>query len=277
MIAEHAPGTGRITFHRLPLHGIDAMTACTSRSFPRHTHDQFGVGVVDAGVHASLSDCGQVKAGAGDLIFVNPGEVHDGHAVRGQARTWRMFYFDPALMAQIQTDLRDGAPAASAFCAPVHADERLRHAFNAAFEFTRRDAAQRNAMAFETALMRLAVRLHANLSQKLGSTTKSSAPIHLARAMIDTDPAAPHSLRELAFEQGISRYQLVRAFARELRLTPHAYILQRRVALARRLIRAGEPVADAAIAAGFCDQSHLTRMFVRQFGITPARYGARAV
>jgi AraC-like DNA-binding protein len=267
---------GRILFHRLPLHGIDAMTACTSRSFPRHTHDQFGVGVVDAGVHASLSDRGQVKAGAGDLIFVNPGEVHDGHAVRGQARTWRMFYFDPALMAQIQADLRDGAPATGAFCAPVHADERLRHAFNAAFAFTQQDAAQRNAMAFETALTRLAVRLHANLSAKLGGTTRSTASIHIARARIDADPAAAHSLSDLAAAEGLSRYQLLRAFARELRLTPHAYILQQRIALARRLMRGGESIANAAVAAGFCDQSHLTRIFVRQFGITPARYGARA-
>jgi AraC-like DNA-binding protein len=84
------------------------------------------------------------------------------------------------------------------------------------------------------------------------------------------------TLIELARESGVSRYQLIRAFARELGLTPHAYILQRRIALAQRLIRAGCDLADVAARAGFYDQSHLTRWFVRQFGVTPSRYAVGA-
>ena len=58
-----------------------------------------------------------------------------------------------------------------------------------------------------------------------------------ARHRIDADPAAPVTLIELARDSGVSRYQLIRAFA-QVGLTPHAYILQRRIALAQRLIRA---------------------------------------
>jgi len=51
----------------------------------------------------------------------------------------------------------------------------------------------------------------------------------------------------MATESGVSRYQLHRAFIDHLGLAPHQYILQRRLALARRLIRAGIPagVEDA--------------------------------
>ena len=35
-----------------------------------------------------------------------------------------------------------------------------------------------------------------------------------------------------------------------------------------------QPIVDAAINAGFADQSHMTRAFVRQFGVTPGRYVA---
>jgi hypothetical protein len=80
----------QIRFHQFPLPGIDAMTATTSRSFPRHTHDQYGIGVIDSGGHASLSGRGQVEAGSGSLIFVNPGEVHDGRPIGGRPRGWRM-------------------------------------------------------------------------------------------------------------------------------------------------------------------------------------------
>ncbi|HIP78910.1 MAG TPA: AraC family transcriptional regulator, partial [Kiloniellaceae bacterium] len=56
--------------------------------------------------------------------------------------------------------------------------------------------------------------------------------------------------------------------------TPHAYLTQHRVKKARGYLREGLPLAEAAVASGFADQSHMTRAFVRQFGISPGRYRA---
>jgi AraC-like DNA-binding protein len=70
----------------------------------------------------------------------------------------------------------------------------------------------------------------------------------------------------------MSRFQLLRSFAHEVGLPPHAYRMQRRVELARTLIADGTALADAAISAGFSDQSHKTRAFVRLLGVTPAGY-----
>jgi AraC-like DNA-binding protein len=72
----------------------------------------------------------------------------------------------------------------------------------------------------------------------------------------------------------MSRFQLLRAFALEIGLPPHAYRVQRRVVLARQWIARGVSLADAAAAAGFADQSHMTRAFVRLLGVTPANYAA---
>src|ERR1700737_263405 len=113
----------RIRFHRFSVAGIDAMTATTSRSFPRHTHDQYGIGVIDSGGHASLSGRGQVEAGAGSLIFVNPGEVHDGRAIGRRPRSWRMLYFEPAAMVALRDDVLEGATEFPSFAAPVFTDE----------------------------------------------------------------------------------------------------------------------------------------------------------
>ncbi|MBN3750550.1 helix-turn-helix transcriptional regulator, partial [Burkholderia sp. Se-20373] len=96
--------------------------------------------------------------------------------------------------------------------------------------------------------------------------------IRLARERLDAAPAAPVSLAELADLSGVSRFQLLRGFARELGITPHAYLIQSRARLARALLASGLPIADAAAEAGFADQSHLTRAFARQFGITPGRF-----
>jgi AraC-like DNA-binding protein len=99
-----------------------------------------------------------------------------------------------------------------------------------------------------------------------------SAPVRKAQQRIDEDPSSQVSLAELAALSGVSRYQIVRAFARELGVTPYAYVIQRRVLLARQLLVHGTTLIDAALRAGFADQSHLTRAFVRQFGVPPGRY-----
>ncbi|CAB3892062.1 HTH-type transcriptional regulator MtrA [Achromobacter anxifer] len=100
--------------------------------------------------------------------------------------------------------------------------------------------------------------------------------IRYARALIDDDPAASLSLADLAAASGLSRYQVLRAFARATGLTPHAYQVQRRLLLARSLIRQGTALADAAAAVGFADQSHMTRLFVRAYGVSPRRYALAA-
>lgn len=73
---------------------------------------------------------------------------------------------------------------------------------------------------------------------------------------------------------GLSRFQLLRAVARATGLTPHAYLMQRRVQMARRLIDGGMGLAEAAVASGFADQSHMTRVFTRTFGLPPGAYAA---
>ncbi len=268
----------RIRYFQVGLEGIDAMSAMTTRAYPRHTHDQYGLGVIDEGGHASLSGRGQVEAGAGSLIFVNPGEVHDGRALGGRARAWRMLYMDPAAMVAAREDVLGGASQTPAFAAPVFADDRLRRAFNCVFDRAIRRACDAHEMVVETDVLRLIALLSVNMVvTKRWESSRSTVSIRRAKERIDADPAAPLTLACLAAETGTSRYQLLRAFARELGLTPHAYIVQQRLGLARRLMRAGAAIADAASTAGFADQSHLTRLFARQFGVTPARYRRRAV
>jgi AraC-like DNA-binding protein len=70
----------------------------------------------------------------------------------------------------------------------------------------------------------------------------------------------------------LSRFQVVRAFVKATGLTPHAYLIQCRIDLARRLIGGGTRLAEAALASGFADQSHMTRVFVRRYGISPRVY-----
>jgi AraC-like DNA-binding protein len=67
-----------------------------------------------------------------------------------------------------------------------------------------------------------------------------------------------------------SRYQIIRAFRRELGLTPHAYLVALRTHRAAAMLADGVAAADVAAEAGFADQSHLARHLKRHYVETPA-------
>jgi AraC-like DNA-binding protein len=84
--------------------------------------------------------------------------------------------------------------------------------------------------------------------------------------------AGPVSLQDLADAAGLGVRHFSRAFRAATGRSPHQYLLHRRVEQAKVLIRQGLPLADVAVQCGFCDQSQLTRTFVRQLGTTPGRF-----
>lgn len=260
-----------IRYARFPVPGVEAMEATTSRSYPRHTHDQFGIGLVADGRHASWSGVGHVEAGPGDFICVNPGEVHDGHGVAGRHRSWRILYFEPAVVAEIRSDI--GRPAADyEFESPVFSQPELREHFNRAYAMSATIGRPAVHLEAETRLFELFARLTPKSFRQAMRTPSCKPQIRRTKQLIDESPALPWSLSELARAVGLSRFQLIRGFARELGLTPHSYIVQRRLELAKRLMRAGRGLAELALTAGFSDQSHLTRAFARQYGVTPHQY-----
>jgi AraC-like DNA-binding protein len=83
------------------------------------------------------------------------------------------------------------------------------------------------------------------------------------------------ALDQLAAATGVDRFRLTRAFKAAYGIAPHAYLVQLRLANARRMLAQGEQPAAVAMALGFADQSHLGRWFVRAYGLTPALYRKR--
>ncbi|MFE1599372.1 AraC family transcriptional regulator [Methylobacterium sp. ID0610] len=86
------------------------------------------------------------------------------------------------------------------------------------------------------------------------------------------------SLADLAGVAGLSLFHFTRAFRCAFGCPPHVYVVQRRLASAKRLLaRPGIPLKVVAAQCGFADQSHMTRLFRRLLGVTPAEYRRQAV
>jgi len=78
------------------------------------------------------------------------------------------------------------------------------------------------------------------------------------------------SIDELAREAALSPSYFTRAFKRSIGRPPHQHILSLRLERARRLLEEpGASLSDIALQTGFAHQAHFTRLFKRQFGVTP--------
>lgn len=260
-----------------PWASVHATAIESARHYGRHWHATFGLGVIDDGAHRSASGQGAVDAFAGDIVTTNPGEVHDGRPLGAPVRRWRTVYIEPDLVATLAAEA--GLPADAVFDAAAFRDEPLRRAvlglLDAMAQWTSQPGSAAAALACEQALVHACSRMlhdHAGVRAVEGAPDAAALPLVLERLAADT-LAAP-SLAELAALAGLGRFQLLRRFARAHGTSPHAWWLQHRAERARTLIARGTAIAEAAAQAGFADQPHLTRVFVRRYGFTPGAWQA---
>jgi AraC-like DNA-binding protein len=80
------------------------------------------------------------------------------------------------------------------------------------------------------------------------------------------------TLEELEAATGHDRWSLSRDFRTFYGTSPYRYLTMRRLDAVRHMLLANTSLADAAAAAGFADQSHMTRHSSKTYGLTPGRW-----
>jgi AraC family transcriptional regulator len=81
------------------------------------------------------------------------------------------------------------------------------------------------------------------------------------------------TIAEMAEAAGLSAYHFSRSFKAATGRPPHRYLLERRVERAKQLLAdPAQEIVQVALAAGFASQEHMTTVFRRLTGTTPARY-----
>ncbi len=104
-----------------------------------------------------------------------------------------------------------------------------------------------------------------------GAETVSDPKIAQALSYINENLAGDLSVEALCEQVFLSRYQFMRLFKAQTGLTVHAYVRQKRLLYAARLIREGTNANQAAEAAGFSDYSTFHRAFRSSFGVSPGQ------
>lgn len=238
--------------------------------FDRHFHEEFAIGITDSGCQAFVYDQRtRLDMPAGSVALIAPGIVHSGWPGVEDGWRYRMLYPASQLVHRTIEDVFD-ARAVGSFHRPVVNDVWLSAAFARLHTLSR--SAENPALEIESlfhAIIRRAFGEHAGQrapSRALRADRRRVAPM---RDAIEARYDCGVTLEELARQAGLSRFQALRHFRAIYGLPPHAFLRHVRVRVAHRLIRAGESLAEAALAAGFSDQAHMTRAFRQTVGYTP--------
>ncbi|AZC82555.1 AraC family transcriptional regulator [Pseudomonas chlororaphis] len=257
--------------------GIETLRAhFTGHAYDPHWHDSYLVGVTEEGVQQFHCRRERFHSTPGKVFLLEPGEIHDGDAPTEGGFTYRMLYLDPQWLERELSALFEEAPADSqlSFANNLASDQRLAQATSNAFHSLHHGELR---IVRQSAMDQLLDQLTGHLHWRKRYHQDPRLPLvaHKARDYLHTHAQQDISLDELSAVCGVDRFRLTRAFKAAYGLPPHAYLVQLRLAKARRLLARGAQPAEVAMALGFADQSHMGRWFVRAYGLTPAAYRKR--
>ena len=121
----------------------------------------------------------------------------------------------------------------------------------------------------DTLMMQLLIQLGRMAPAAQERSEQTDPKIRQVLSYINEHLAEELSVDALAQLVYLSRYHFMRLFKAQTGSTVHAYVRQKRLLSAARLIRAGVPAAKAAADSGFGDYSAFHRAFRESFGVSP--------
>lgn len=232
-------------------------------SYPSHTHADWTVLLIDKGAVTYDLDRTEHQAAPSSITLLPPHVPHDGRsAVGGESFRKRVLYLS-----------EDWLPAGAAGAAVKQPTLMDPHAVATVLGIHAALSSPGDAMAAECGVLAL----HESVRMHLGAPPSPVRDAPLARQlreMLDDRLFESFTIAEAARILGVHPSHLVRAFSKAYGIAPYRYITGRRVDRARRLLLDGIPASEAAVEAGFHDQSHLTRHFRRVLGTTPGAFAA---
>jgi AraC family transcriptional regulator len=228
----------------------------------RHVHGHARFVLVLEGALTEIRGDDTSTYGPSTVLFRRADEPHAYLVSKGGARCL-IVDIEPAWIARAREQARV-LDRSTAFRGGfiVHLAHRLHG------EFGLRDEVSR--LAIES--LALGVLAEASRRAKRAVERPTPAWLRKARALVERQFAEPLSLPAIAAQVGVHPVHLARSFRRVYQTTCAGYARQLRIEFARRELAGDAPLSAIATAAGFCDQSHLTRLFKQYTGLTPTEY-----
>jgi AraC-like DNA-binding protein len=252
--------------HRAPhASGMDRIEAYFAGfAFDPHRHDTYAIGRTLFGVQSFHYRGCMTHSLPGTTMVIHPDETHDGRASSVEGFKYRMIYVEPALIQQIL----GGKPLP--FIPSGHTtDLRLYRASEVLLQSL---DCPIDPLQEQDALYDVARALSDASGVIVSRKSFDYVAAERAREYIHSALGRSITLEEIAAHAGRDRWALSRDFRLLFGTSPYRYLTMRRLDLVRSLLAQGKSLVDAAMTAGFTDQSHMTRQFRSTYGMPPSRW-----
>ncbi|EKK3976579.1 AraC family transcriptional regulator [Cronobacter sakazakii] len=236
----------------------------SGHGYEPHRHDTYAIGRTLFGVQRFHYRDGKKHSLPGGTMVLHPDEIHDGEAGTTEGFQYRMLYIDPALIQKIL-----GGKPLPFIPGGISSDPRL---YAATEPLLKAPEESFDALEEEDALYDLARTMASIGGQRFRRCLVDYRSAESAREYIQTAFTQNITLETLSAVSGKDRWSLSRDFRALYGTSPYRYVTMRRLEYCRRKIQAGLTLAEAATEAGFSDQSHMTRQFIKTFGLSPGRW-----
>jgi AraC-like DNA-binding protein len=236
----------------------------SGHGYEPHRHDTYAIGRTLSGVQSFHYRGSKQHSLPGGTMVLHPDEIHDGEAGTNDGFQYRMLYIDPALIQKIL-----GGKPLPFIPGGISSDPRL---FAATEPLLKAPEESFDTLEEDDALYDLAHTLAVVGGQRFRRNLVDYQSAERAREYIHTEFIHNITLDTLSAVSGRDRWSLSRDFRALYGTSPYRYVTMRRLEYCRRLIQAGLSLAEAAAAAGFSDQSHMTRQFIKTLGMSPGRW-----
>lgn len=229
-----------------------------------HRHDTYAIGRTLFGVQSFHYRGGMTHSLPGRTMVIHPDEVHDGWAGSEEGFKYRMIYVEPALIQQVL-----GGKPLPFIPGGLSSDPWLYRASEVLLQSL---DCPIDPLQEQDAMFDLAQALNNASGITVNRKTFDYRAAERAREFIHSALGRPITLDEMAEYANRDRWALSRDFRLLFGTSPYRYLTMRRLDLVRSLLGQGQSLVDAALTAGFTDQSHMTRQFRSTFGMPPSRW-----
>jgi AraC-like DNA-binding protein len=274
MDPQSHPGLQRPYFWRdeqLPF--IEARSVGDGRKFcyAKHSHEVFSIGAITAGQSTYLHEKSRQQVQAGTVVLMNPGDVHACNPIADQHWSYLMLYVDSQWLTALQHELGLNPNHELQPIAPTHSTApdvfRALNGLYAALIDSQADILHKQCTA---------VAFFSQMQQTLGTAgirpEQATPRVERAAQYINDNFTQSISLEDMCAAASLSGSYLIRAFEQRYHMTPHAYLINRRIQHARTRLKSGSLIADVALELGFADQAHFQRAFKKHLAATPGQY-----
>lgn len=243
--------------------GVKALSAnITDFTYKKHSHSDYAIGVTLRGIqHYHLDGQLQLSHQNGVMLF-NPEQTHDGMAHDDTGLEYVMVYIEPQILLEAVE-----RKELFRFSNPIIYDKKIQyHTLNLAKAVLN----QENEVLCNELLIELAGSLiHSNESS---GQIKEDSLINKIKDVLRSNSKESLKVDAVCNEFGMSKFQFIRFFKAQTKITPYQYFLNSKIEGARQLIEKEKDVYLAINEFNFVDLTHLNRQFKRVYGLTANEY-----